>query len=249
MSKNKTGKRMAMWRFLSTVDAPYHLIGLGSATALLFKVIILNDIPAPLHFMSAVSPVVEGILGSVIASYIFYLFCIHPPVYADKKTSASFVNFILKRINVSFEEHLKGISATLNYESTADEFYTAFTGINPFTKNAPLLLQFSPQQIRADWFQYFENENSRIQKEILRLMDSRLTLDTEIIYILNKINDSSWFTINGHLKGIKGQLSPGQNPFVNSVQPETSCSKTMYDLKELIRSLQPAIDATTKLSE
>lgn len=72
------------YRFLRSVDALYHWIGLGSLVVLLSKVAVLNSIPAPLHFMSAISPVVEGILGSVIASYIFYMFCIHPPVFAEK---------------------------------------------------------------------------------------------------------------------------------------------------------------------
>ncbi|ENT6814896.1 hypothetical protein ACFF2W_004414 [Enterobacter kobei] len=245
----KTGKCAKIWNFLRTVDSYYHWLGLGSFVILLIKVLFLNGIPAPLRFMSAVSPVVEGILGSVIASYTFYIFCIHPSLYAEKKTSASFVNFILTRIAKSFEEHLKGISATLSYDSTEDDFYRAFTGLSPFLKNAPLLVQFSPQQIHADWFQYFEHENTRIQKEILRLMDSRLTMDMELTYILNKINDCGWFMVIRHMAGAKGQLSPSHNPFVNISQPATSCSKCMYELKELIRSLQPIIDATGKLRE
>ncbi|EBS4817016.1 hypothetical protein DQY92_19485 [Salmonella enterica subsp. enterica serovar Javiana] len=242
-------KLMKVWRFLRAVDAPYHWIGLGSFAVLLVKVLILNSIPAPLDFMSAVSPVVEGILGSVIASYIFYIFCIHPPLYTEKKTSAAFVNFILTRITRSFEEHIKGVSATLSYDSTADDFYQVFTGLSPFTKNAPLLVQFSPQQIYADWFQYFQNENVRLQKEILRLMDSRLTLDAEMTYILNVINDCSWFMVIGHMTNVKGQLSPGHNPFVNPSHPKQSCCESMYELKELIRKLQPIIDKTGKLTE
>ncbi|WP_205954849.1 hypothetical protein [Pantoea stewartii] len=249
MNKNKTGKLMKVWRFLRAVDAPYHWIGLGSFAVLLVKVLILNSIPAPLDFMSAVSPVVEGILGSVIASYIFYIFCIHPPLYTEKKTSAAFVNFILTRITRSFEDHIKGVSATLSYDSTADDFYQVFTGLSPFTKNAPLLVQFSPQQIYADWFQYFQNENVRLQKEILRLMDSRLPLDAEMTYIFNVINDCSWFMVIGHMTNVKGQLSPYYNPFVNPSHPKQSCCESMYELKELIRKLQPIIDKTGKLTE
>lgn len=249
MSEKKPGKCSAVWQFFSAADALYHWIGLGSFVGLLFKVLVLNDIPAPLSFMSAVSPVVEGILGSVIASYIFYIFCIHPPLYAEKKTSAAFVNFILIRITKSFEEHLRGISATLSYDSTADEFYQAFTGITPFSRNAPLLLQFNPRQIHADWFQYFDHENKRLQEETLRLMNSRLILDTEMTYTLNKINDCSWFVVIGHMAGMKEQLERDHNPFVSPDQPEYSCCKSMFDLKELIRSLQPVIEATGKLTK
>jgi hypothetical protein len=251
MRKTKPGRCIKIWRFLSSADALYHWIGLGSLAVLLIKVLVLNGIAAPLRFMSAVSPVVESVLGSVIASYIFYMFCIHPPVFAEKKTSAVFVNFILTRIKKSFEDHMRGISPTLSYDSAADDFYKAFTGIAPFTNTAPLLIQVSPQMIYADWFGYFHNENTRINEEITRLMDSRLNLNTEMTFILNLINDSSWFMAVKSMTNMKNQMSPSQNPnpFVNSSQPETSLCKSMYDLKELIRSLQPAIDATGKLAE
>lgn len=199
--------------------------------------------------MSAVSPVVEGILGSVIASYIFYIFCIHPPLYAEKKTSASFVNFILTRMTKSFEEHLRGISDKLSYDATAEEFYTAFTCIDPLSRNAPLLVQVSPHHVHADWFQYFENEMIRLKKEVLRLMDSRLSLDTEMTYILNRINDCGWFMIIEHMIGMKGQLAANYNHFVNPDRPANSSCKSLYDLKELIRNLQPIIDTTGKLIE
>lgn len=249
MTKKKQGKCTAAWRFFRSADPLYHWIGLGSFAILLIKVLILNNISAPLRFMSAVSPVVEGILGSVIASYIFYIFCIHPPIYAEKKTSASFVNFILTRISKNFKQHLKEISATLGYHSTSDEFLSAFTGIAPFSRTAPLLVQFSPTQVRADWFQYFQNENVRLQKEIERLMNSRLLMNNELTYILNRINDCGWFMIIENMAAMKGQMAISHNPFVNPGQPATSCCTSMYDLKELLKSLQPVIDATEKLIE
>lgn len=247
MSKKKRGKCAAAWRFFRSADPLYHWIGLSSFAILLVKVLVLNNISAPLRFMSAVSPVVEGILGSVIASYIFYIFCIHPPLYAEKKTSASFVNSILTRVSKNFERHLTGISATLGYHSTSGEFLSAFTGIDPFSRNAPLLVQLTPKQVYADWFQYFQNENVRLQKEIERLMNSRLLLNTELIYILNTINDCGWFMIIESMAGMKGQMAVSHNPFINPDQPAISCCTSMYDLKELMKSLQPVIDATGKL--
>jgi len=249
MSKTKSGICKGVWRFLCAADPLYHWIGLGSFAFLLAKVLVLNNIPAPLSFMSAVSPVVEGILGSVIASYIFYIFCIHPSLYAEKKTSASFVNFILTRITKSFEEHLRGISDKLSYDATAEEFYTAFTCIDPFSRNAPLLLQVSPHLVRADWFQYFENEMTRLKKEVMRLMDSRLSLDTEMTYILNRINDCNWFMTIEQMISWKGQLAVNYNHFVNPDSPASSSCKSLYDLKELIRNLKPIINKTGKLIE
>lgn len=50
--KNMRERCKETYRFLRSVDALYHWIGLGSLVVLLFKVAVLNCIPAPLHFMS-----------------------------------------------------------------------------------------------------------------------------------------------------------------------------------------------------
>ncbi|HAS1065202.1 TPA: hypothetical protein I3789_004636 [Enterobacter cloacae] len=246
-NKNMRDRCATLWLFFSSAGAAYHWIGFGSLAVLLVKVLVLNGIPAPLRVMSAVSPVVEGVLGSVIASYIFYLLCIHPQVYKEKKTSAAFVNLILTRIKNSFEGHLKDISPTLNYDSTAQDFDVVFTALDPFT-DAPLLLQPIPP-IRADWFGFFLDNKMRINTNISRLMDSRLVLDIETINTLNKITSCAWFTHIEHMGDHKHLLSRSHNHFVNADKPEASCCRSLYDLKELIRSLQPAIDATEKLKD
>ncbi|QQK72184.1 hypothetical protein HG702_12305 [Pectobacterium versatile] len=134
MIKNIRNCCRRRWLLLRSVDAVYHWIGLSSLAILLFKVVVLNDIPAPVRFMSSVSPVVEGVLGSVIASYIFYLLCIHPPIFAAKKITADFEHSILLRIKLSFESHLRGISPTLNYDSTEQEIYAVFLALAPPAK-------------------------------------------------------------------------------------------------------------------
>lgn len=235
-------------QFLKTMDVVYHYIGLGSLLALIIKTLFFNDIPAPLPFFSKVSPVVDGILGSVIASYIFYMFCIYPPMFREKKTSAVFVNFILKRIKLSFADQMRGVSDTLNYDSTSEDFLRAFEGIVPWKNTAPLKIYVEGYGFKnSDWFQYFEHQNEHLQKNIALLMNSRIPLDIETLHTLNLINDSAWFSAVTHMTNWKSRMSAEHNPFLNQGNPRTSFCICMYDLKEHIRKLQSAIDSTESL--
>lgn len=236
-----------IWLFIRSVDAVYHWLGVGSLAILLAKVLVLNSIPAPLRFMSAVSPVVEGVLGSVIASYIFYLFCVHPQTFKERKTSAAFVNQILTRIKKSFESHIKSISDTLNDDSTEADFEAVFTKLDPFTE-APLIIDVS-SMAKADWFGFFLDNNVHLETNISRLMDSRLYIDIETINILTRISNCLWFSHIRRLMNHKHMFTPTINYFVSQKPPEMSVCRELYVLKELIRSLQPAIDATEKFKD
>lgn len=231
---------------LRSVDAAYHGIGLGSLAILLFKVVVLNDIPAPVRFMSSVSPVVEGVLGSVIASYIFYLLCIHPPIFSAKKNTADFAHPILLRIKLSFESDLRGISSTLNVDSTEQEFVAAFTALSPFSNTAPMAISVNPL-INADWFQFFQNSNQHIHTNVMHLLESGLDLDSKTRSTLSKISSCNWFSTVAGFTNIKTDLNKSVNPFVNARPPAVAVCRQFYELKELIRSLQPAIDASAKL--
>ncbi|MBE5201990.1 hypothetical protein IG612_05035 [Pectobacterium sp. FL60-S17] len=248
MIKNIRNCCRRRWLLLRSVDAVYHWIGISSLAILLFKVVVLNDIPAPVRFMSSVSPVVEGVLGSVIASYIFYLLCIHPPIFAAKKTTADFEHSILLRIKLSFESHLRGISPTLNYDSTEQEIYAVFLALAPSSKTSPLGVPGDPS-VKFDWFIYFQDSNQHIHTNVMRLLDSRLALDIETINTLNKISSCTWFSIIARFANINVGLPRGGNPFVNASQPDGALCRCFYELKELIRSLQPAIDAAAKLKD
>lgn len=77
----------------------------------------------------------------------------------------------------------------------------------PFNKMHLLLIcQFSPQPIYADWFQYFQNENARLQKETIRLRICRYILSRiqTAIYILNVIGDWLVHAVIGHGDEYKG---------------------------------------------
>lgn len=186
-------------------------------------------------------------MGSVIASYVFYVFCIHPAIFKERRVSAIFLNFILKRMVKLFEVNIKGVSDSLNLNSTCEDVKVAFLKLAPYKQNAPLIIKVSPQVIYSDWFSYFNDCNESIKENLVKLMDSKLIIDIEVIYLLNKINDCGWFMIVNQLCVGKSQLAGKfANPFINSMGSDKSLFLEYVKLKYLILSLKDAIKETER---
>ncbi|MGY0146062.1 hypothetical protein [Edwardsiella tarda] len=227
-----------LFSFIKTIDLTYHAIGVGSLLLLFAKVIWFNEIPAPLPFMAKIGAVFEGVLGSIVASYIFYIFCIYPSIFKDKKTSALFVSSILNEIIIGFQSYMNDVSKDITTESSIRDIRAAFLKISPYQRNAPLILNLSEnkQLSHASWLQFFQYSNNLILNSIKKVMDSRLFLDAELIHILNQISNCKWFSIiqlysslNIHLNG---------SLFVNSQDNENQVCDDFYHLKELINNLE-----------
>ena len=71
--------------FFRTIPRSLNWLAAFSLTVLLLKVFLLNKISEPIAGMSELGVIVEGILGSVIASYVFYLIVVHLKELADKR--------------------------------------------------------------------------------------------------------------------------------------------------------------------
>lgn len=228
-----------LFLYFKTIGFVYHIIGVGSLIFLFVKVLWLNDIQAPFYFMSKTSAAFEGVLGSIVASYIFYIFCIHPSLFKEKKTSALFVNLMLGKIIAVFGSYMNGVSNSLTSTATINEIRNEFSKIRPFQNNAPLTFGFSSngQFLYADWFEYFQYNNDKISETIKLLLDSRFSLDVELINILNETFNCQWFTSVRQLSGLKNQLNKGASPFFNPSNNAGQTCDDFYHLKELINKL------------
>jgi hypothetical protein len=63
--------------FWRTIPKAIALSGAASLSALLAKALVLDQFPAPFRWMNAAGDVVTGLLGSVVASVVFYLIATH----------------------------------------------------------------------------------------------------------------------------------------------------------------------------
>jgi hypothetical protein len=224
--------------FFKSAGRVYHFIGIGGLMILSIKILWLNDIQAPFHFMSKISNAFEGVLGSIIASYIFYLFCIHPSVFEEKRTRALFLDSMLNRITSSFQSYINGTSVHLNSHSSLSDVREHFSTLDPFQNNAPLTFGMDErgQFLYADWFDFFSYNNDKILDAVKKLLDSKMPLDINMINQLNSISNCQWFMIIKKLSELKSQLNTSSNPFYNSINDTQICDD-FYELKEMVSNI------------
>jgi len=71
-------------RFLRSARPEANLLAASALAALLLKILVLNRFPALFFGAYELGLVVEAILASVVASYVFYLFVVHLKSQSDK---------------------------------------------------------------------------------------------------------------------------------------------------------------------
>ncbi len=162
---------------------------------LAIKASYLNQIPSPYIWMVNTGPIVEGVLCSIIASYIFFLFVVHIREESDRHTIAPYLDKHIARIigecNSQLGEISKAAGISLSFEIlTLQDVSAAFTQLSPYS-NAPLLLAMPATY--ANWLQYLEYHNQRTKECIKRVLDQSRYLTAQQIALLTAIDDCSHF--------------------------------------------------------
>lgn len=224
-----------IYLFFKSAGRVYHFIGIGGLIILFVKILWINDIQAPFHFMSKISNAFEGVLGSIIASYIFYLFCIHPSVFEEKRTRALFLDSMLNRITATFQSYINGTSVHLNSHSSLSDVREHFSTLDPFKNTAPLTFGRDKRGefLYADWFDYFSYNNEKILDAVKKLLDSKMPLDIDMINQLNSISNCQWFMTIKNLSQLKDQFNLGSNPFYHPANDTQICD-SFHELKQMV---------------
>ena len=144
--------------------------------------------------MSELGVIVEGILGSVIASYVFYLIVVHLKELADKRVIYPHVTKWACRVVGDCNSQLSAVSIQIEapldfHHLEKNHVEAAFKKIDP-QSNAPLI--FSPNNY-ANWPQYFLHYKSRSQRYIYKIMSQLIFLDAKLVAHLTRIDDCSHF--------------------------------------------------------
>ncbi|MBI9111665.1 hypothetical protein [Maridesulfovibrio ferrireducens] len=168
---------------------------LGTSVAiLLIKIIYLDKLKEPLIGMHKIGIFVEGLLASVIASYVFYIIvvhlkevrnklCIYPII---KKWSNGVVGDCTNLLR-GFSKH-SGIDLTLENISS-DNIKNCFLKIDPNSKTAPLLVKTE----LADWIQFQVFYSNRGQNRIREILTQGLYLDSKLVSLILSIDDCGYF--------------------------------------------------------
>ncbi|MDF2627279.1 MAG: hypothetical protein K0R39_1110, partial [Symbiobacteriaceae bacterium] len=74
-----------LFRFVTTIPRVLNWSVILSLLTLLIKIVLLNRLPESFPGANQLGIVVEGILGSMVASYVFYLVVVHTKEIKDKQ--------------------------------------------------------------------------------------------------------------------------------------------------------------------
>lgn len=163
---------------------------------LLIKVFLLNQIPEPFLGLSQLGLVFEGILASVLASYVFYLIVVHFKETRDKAVIYPYVLRWAHRVVGDCQRQLDAFSKHTGHQTTLlslteQDIETMFQKIDP-KSNAPLIFSLGGY---ANWIQYFNYHRDRSKGSIANIMAQLIFLEAPLVAYLTRVDDCSHFSI------------------------------------------------------
>jgi len=182
--------------FFKTIPLPLNLLVLSASIMLLLKIFIFNSIPEIFNGAHELGAIFEGILGSVIASYVFYLIVVHIKEINDKRIIyphiIKWARLVVGDCKSQLDAFEKQSNIKLPFQSlTEDQINQAFKKINP-KSNAPLVFSLNNY---ANWIQYFDYNKNRSKKFLAKIMSQLIFLEANLVSLITKIDDCSHFSV------------------------------------------------------
>ena len=177
---------------IKTASTEANQLAAASAALLLLKILWLNRLQSLFPGAYELGIIVEAVLASVIASYVFYLLVVHLKEITDQQVVRPYLqkqlNAVLGSCTAQLSEISKASGVKLQLASlTKDNVNSALAKIPPYS-DAPLVISIQPTQ-HANWFQYFSHYETRTKQAIRRLLDQLPFLDVSLISAIAAIDD------------------------------------------------------------
>lgn len=190
---------------LRTASPRANALTAASLALLVVKILFLNRFTAFAFGLYELGLVLEAVLASVVASYVFYLFVVHLKETEDKATLAPYVSKHTNRVVGACESQLaeiaKATGIPLELATVSEEALSqAFSKIAPYS-DAPLIL--APANAYANWPQYFEFHIRTSREGIGRVFAQIIYLDAAHVRLLTEVDDCTHFTFVPQLQNIK----------------------------------------------
>jgi hypothetical protein len=215
--------------FIRTIPATLNWLALISLGVLLLKSFVFDKIPEPMRGLSNLGIVVEGLLVSVLASYIFYLIVVHLKGFNDRRHVYPFIIKWADRIVGVCRGQLRdvGKAAGTNLELSSVTFadIEAAMKVIDLHTEAPLLIGVLPFRY-ANWYQYFEFSRNKSKRYFSELMSQLLYLDAELVSLVMAVEGSAHFIVSEGAAGM---------PFKNT--DLTSHASSFFEYCQLCRAL------------
>lgn len=182
--------------FIRTIPSALNWLASATVATLLLKVFLLNQIEEPISGLMQLGFVFEGVLASVLASYVFFLIVVH---FKEMRDRAVIYPHVLKwaqgvvgECKSQLAEFSKQTGHHTDIQSaTKQDIESMFLKIDP-KSNAPLL--FSLRNY-ANWIQYFDHHRTRSKRGIAKIMSQLIFLEAPLVAQLTKVDDCNHFSI------------------------------------------------------
>ncbi len=229
--------------YFKTLPKSLTLISLIALIILVIKVIFLDDIPELFEHAHELGKLAEGILLSIVASYIFYLVVVHYKEVKEKSLLFPYSIEWCEGIVASSKNVISAIfdSKDIQYDFmtlTKDEMSETVAQLDPFQQNIPLYTNGKVTRKIGSYYGFFSTLHSLDLKALQRLQDSRLLLEPELLEIITEISGCTHFMMLPHYQAaINRKEAPG-SPFQNGGEDiyeyYTNCLKLRVYLDKVI---------------
>ncbi len=196
---------MRFWKLATSAPRPVNSLACVAAGSLVFKIVVLNRFSSLFPGAYRLGLIFEGLLASIIASYVFYLVVVRFKEQSDFQALYPYVSKHSKIVVRECSDQLKDISKeagrNLDLVSVDEKsIEEAFKNISPHSQ-APLVLD--QLGTYANWFQYFHYHRERSLRSVRKLFDQLKFLEAEHIILVTSVDDCSHFAMLDILQSLR----------------------------------------------
>ena len=180
---------------IQSVPRVANVLAGASLALLVVKALVLNQLPGAFGGAQELGVLVDAILTSIVASYIFFVMVVHLPTARDRLLVRPHVALHANQIVVFCRQQLNAFAGATNAALTfdllsPDELAAAFRATSP---NAAAPMVFFPGNQPATWIQYLEHHVERSLTSISRTLSNVQFIEARLVQLLTSIEDCSYF--------------------------------------------------------
>ena len=180
---------MRRFAFMKSVPLVANGLAALSLFLLVVKALFLNRIPSFFAGAYELGLLVDSILTSVVASYVFYVLVVHFPQAQDRARVRPYLTKHIAYVLSDCRNQLVAIGLPTT-GVTLPLVTSAFAKLAPFGE-APMT--FVPDGSAGNWLQYFEYWMAKTERSIARVVVQLPFLEAELVALLTAIDDSAHF--------------------------------------------------------
>jgi hypothetical protein len=201
---------MHIFKLMKSAAVEANFLAVASILILLVKISILNKYPSWLPIFFDLGILLESILASIVAGYVFYIFVNHLQEFQRNKVVFPFIFKQSQRIVGECKSQLIEVSkhVELAFELSTvrlENIIAAFTKLDP-KADAPLIMGNTGNY--GTWLQFFEHHNFRTKERIRKLLDQLPYVPAKMLAIISEIEDSSHFA---HTRTLQNKTIKNEN--------------------------------------